>query len=92
MLKFEKIAKIGDIIRAYDFKPMFGREDCYVEGTVKRLDSTYYMGYVIDVLTDSWSDADDKGRVGQEVLVPMQAGFSDFDARIINLSRSKDYV
>jgi hypothetical protein len=49
------------------------------------------MGYVIDVLTDSWSDADDKGRVGQEVLVPMQASM-DFDARIINLSRHKDYV
>ena len=31
MLKFEKIAKIGDYIRAYDFKPMRGRMDCRMD-------------------------------------------------------------
>ena len=29
-LKFTNAADIDDIIRAYDFKPMAGREDCYV--------------------------------------------------------------
>ena len=24
----------GDVIRAFDFKPMVGRDDCYVEGEV----------------------------------------------------------
>jgi hypothetical protein len=27
MLKFEKVAKVGDVIRAYDFKPCAGRDD-----------------------------------------------------------------
>jgi len=27
----------GDIIRAYDFKPMVGREDCYIEGQVMEI-------------------------------------------------------
>jgi hypothetical protein len=37
MLKFAKIAQVGDTIRAYDFKPLVGREDCFVEGVVKKL-------------------------------------------------------
>ena len=35
MMKFENIAKVGDYIRAYDFKPCRGREDAYIEGIVE---------------------------------------------------------
>ena len=35
MLKFERVATVGDIIRAYDFKPMAGRDDAFIEGIVE---------------------------------------------------------
>ena len=35
--------KIGDVIRGYDFKPMAGRNDCFVEGVVEAISSD--MGY-----------------------------------------------
>ena len=87
MLKFANIAKLGDTIRAYDFKPMLGREDCFVEGVVKRIDTKLYDAFVIEVTKDSWSDAEDPGRVGKEVLVPFEVSFMEFDARVMNLSR-----
>ena len=87
MLKFANIAKLGDTIRAYDFKPMLGREDCFVEGVVKRIDTKLYDAFVIEVTKDSWSDAQDPGRIGKEVLVPFEVSFMEFDARVMNLSR-----
>ena len=79
----------GDTIRAYDFKPMIGREDCFIEGEV--LDcadrSQGYQAYKILVTKDSWSDAEDKGRVGIEMFVPWRVSFSEFQGRVINLSR-----
>ena len=79
----------GDTIRAYDFKPMVGREDCFVEGVV--LDSgdrsQGYQAYKIRVTRDSWSDATDKGRVGLEVFVPWRVSFNEYQGRVINLSR-----
>jgi len=87
MLKFANIAKLGDTIRAYDFKPMLGREDCFVEGVVKRIDTKLYDAFVIEVTKDSWSDAQDPGRVGKEVFVPFEVSFMEFDARVMNLSR-----
>jgi hypothetical protein len=87
MLKFANIAKIGDTIRAYDFKPMLGREDCFVEGRVVKIDNKGYDCFVIEVTKDSWSDAEDKGRVGKQVMVPFEVSFMEFDARVMNLSR-----
>mgnify|MGYP003346179096 FL=1 len=79
----------GDTIRAYDFKPMVGREDCFIEGVV--LDSgdrsQGYQAYKIRVTRDSWSDATDKGRVGLEVFVPWKVSFNEYQGRVINLSR-----
>lgn len=87
MLKFANIAKVGDTIRAYDFKPMVGREDCFVEGRVVKIDNKGYDCFVIEVTKDSWSDAEDKGRVGKQVFVPFEVSFMEFDARVMNLSR-----
>ena len=87
MLKFANIAKVGDTIRAYDFKPMVAREDCFVEGRVVKIDNKGYDCFVIEVTKDSWSDAEDKGRVGKQVFVPFEVSFMEFDARVMNLSR-----
>jgi hypothetical protein len=80
----------GDIIRAYDFKPMAGREDCYIEGEVIDAHSTEqgYQAYRIRVTNDSWREgADDKGRIGIEMFVPWRVSFNEFQGRIMNLSR-----
>ena len=79
----------GDTIRAYDFKPMLGREDCFVEGEVLDCGDTTqgYQAYRIRVIRDSWSDATDKGRKGIEIFVPWKVSFNEFQGRVINLSR-----
>ena len=79
----------GDVIRAYDFKPMTGREDCFIEGRVidAHNNENGYQAYKIVVTKDSWSDSEDKGRVGIEMFVPWRVSFSEFQGRVINLSR-----
>ena len=83
---------IGDTIRAYDFKPMVGREDCFIEGEVIDCHSTEqgYQAYKIRVTRDSWideKDPSDKGRIGIEMFVPWHVSFNEFQGRVINLSR-----
>ena len=87
MLKYANAAKVGDTIRAYDFKPMVGRDDCFVEGLVKRVDNKGFDCYIIEVTKDSWAEGDDRGRVGQEVLVPFEVSFMEYDGRVMNLSK-----
>ena len=80
----------GDTIRAYDFKPMTGREDCFIEGEVLDVNNTEmgYQAYKIRVTNDSWrEDASDKGRIGVEFFVPWRVSFSEFQGRVMNLSR-----
>jgi hypothetical protein len=80
----------GDTIRAYDFKPMLGREDCFVEGEVLDCGDTTqgYQAYRIRVTRDSWSDdLVSSGRVGDEIFVPWKVSFNEFQGRVINLSR-----
>jgi len=79
----------GDTIRAYDFKPMVGREDCFIEGVVLDSGDTTqgFQAYKIRVTRDSWSDATDKGRVGIEMFVPWRVSFNEYQGRVINLSR-----
>lgn len=84
--------QIGDVIRSYDFKPMVGRGDCYVEGIVESTndESNGYQAYKITVTKDFWdgSDADRKGsRIGRTVFVPWRVSMFEYDGRIINLSR-----
>jgi hypothetical protein len=80
----------GDIIRAYDFKPMVGREDCFIEGQVLETNNTEmgYQSYKILVTNDSWIEGEnDKGRIGIEMFVPWRTSFNEFQGRVINLSR-----
>jgi hypothetical protein len=93
MLKFENIAKIGDIIRAYDFKPMAGRDDAFIEGVVEQANCNEagYNCYKVTVLVDKFkkyeTKANPRNRVGKIVFVPHQTSFHEFDFRVINLSR-----
>jgi len=79
----------GDVIRAFDFKPMLGRDDCFIEGMVIDADSNElgFDSYKIRVTKDSWSDSEDKGRFGIVMFVPKQVAYNDYPGRVINLSR-----
>jgi len=92
-MKFTGFAKAGQTIRAYDFKPMVGRNDCFVEGIVEDANNTE-MGYrafkitaTKDVFDGEVQAMGAKGsRVGKIVFVPHQVDFLEHDARIMNLS------
>ena len=85
----------GDTIRSYDFKPMVGRDDCFVEGeVVDALDQSQgYRAYKIRVTRDYFSSNEDSrvsgadNRVGHEIFVPHRVSFNEYSGRIINLSR-----
>jgi hypothetical protein len=94
MLKFERAASVGDIIRAYDFKPMYGRPDCYVEGKVVEVhdgSQTGYKAFKIECINDFFDGKFRKGarssRVGKTVFVPMEVSFMEYDGRVLNLSK-----
>ena len=84
--------KIGDVIRGYDFKPMVGRNDCYVEGVVEVVNdnTNYYQAYKITCTKDVFDgESQPKGkgsRVGKIVFVPWRVDFSEFQGRVMNLS------
>lgn len=92
-LKFEGIANVGDTIRGYDFKPMVGRNDCYVEGTVEGMTTeTGYKAFKVTCTKDVFDGIENKrgekgSRVGKVVFVPMEVSFMEYDARIINLTK-----
>ena len=86
--------QVKDTIRSYDFKPMVGREDCYVEGQVlDRNDTTNgYQAYKIRVTRDVFDGKEftERGRgsrVGEIVFVPWRVSFMEYQGRVINLSR-----
>ena len=93
MLKFENIAKVGDMIRAYDFKPCAGRDDAFIEGIVEQVNCNEagYNSYKVTVLVDKFKKYETKpnprNRVGQIVFVPHQTSFMEFDFRVVNLSK-----
>jgi len=92
MLKFEKLATVGDVIRAYDFKPMYGRSDCFIEGKVISINEERgYKAYKIMCINDFFDGKFRKGvrtsRVAKEVYVPMEVDFMEYDARVMNLSK-----
>ena len=82
----------GDVIRGYDFKPMAGREDSFVEGVVEVVSSMDfgYQAYKITVTKDVFGGEVQKGkhsRVGEIVFVPWRVSFMEYPGRVINLSR-----
>lgn len=85
-MKYENVAEIGEKIRAYDFQPMEGRDDQYIEGVV--LDKGWvvspnggqqlFKGYTIEIDADGDNDGD---RIGETGFVPFETTF-DFDGRV----------
>ena len=85
--------QIGNIIRGYDFKPMVGRNDCYVEGEVLERNAIVETGYdcykircTKDVFDGKEQEAGEYSRKGQIVFVPWRVDFMEYSGRIMNLS------
>ena len=74
MLKFESVAKVGEYIKAMDFRPMENRDDSFVIGKILRED--YRGGFVIECRFDTEGQ-----RVGEEVFVPFEMSFMEHDER-----------
>lgn len=88
----ELIVNKGDYIRSYDFKPMYGRPDCFVEGRVLEVtNEPGYNAFKIRVTVDEFdgkrSEAKGYGsRVGEIVIVPKKVSFMEYPGRVMNLS------
>lgn len=90
MLKFENTANVGDIIKAYDFKPMSDRPDVFLAGRVIAKGPCYqevngmklYIceGYTVEVL--GGDERTRKSRKGQIMTVPFEIDFMEFDERV----------
>lgn len=95
MLKFAEFANVGDVIKAYDFKPMEGRPDCFMTGIVTAKGPIYvdrdfgdgvirnvymYDGYTIKIIG---ADEDTReARIGDTGYVPFEVDFMEYDGRI----------
>lgn len=84
---------VGQTIRGYDFKPMVGRNDCFVEGIVLEMNAVEKCGYnayrirVTKDVFDGESKPKGKGsRVDEIVYVPWKVSFMEFQGRVMNLS------
>ena len=79
MLKFENVAKVGDSIKAYDFRPMEGRPDRFLVGKVTAKGKTPlgFAGYTVTV-----TESTIPNRVGEEMFVPFGMVFDEWDDRV----------
>ncbi len=90
MLRNARVAVDGDFIRAYDFKPMVGREDCFVEGQVVECANNEhgYAAFKIRVSKEVFGGEKVTDHlVGKFVYVPHEVSFMEYAGRVINLSK-----
>ena len=85
MYKFENTAKIGEVIKAFDFKPMEGREDSFLVGKVVDkgminhpvFNVPVYAGYTVEILVER-----DGYKKGETAYVPFETDFMEYDERV----------
>lgn len=89
MLKFAETAQVGDVIKAFDFQPMPGRDDHFIVGRVVAKGEIHHPvegfylcdGYTIEI---TGADREDDSRIGDTGYVPFETTF-DYDGRVIVL-------
>jgi hypothetical protein len=87
MLKFENLANVGDMIKAFDFKPMADRPDYFLTGIV--LDKgmikhpvhgfDMYMAYTVKIVGQG---EDNQYEIGEIAYVPFETDFMEYDERV----------
>lgn len=96
MLKFEALANVGDVIKAYDFKPMEGRPDSFMTGVivdkgpiyVKRdfgdgiIREVYHCdGYTVKVIGGDAAEYS-QNRIGDIGYIPFEVSMLEYDERV----------
>ena len=86
MLKYENVAEVGEVIKAYDFEPMQGRPDRFLIGRVTAKGKTPmgFAGYTVTVTESPEHEA----RVGVEMYVPMEMMGFDWDNRVSKVNNA----
>jgi len=86
MLKFEGKFNVGDVIRAYDFEPMQGRGDSFIEGKIVKLeaDGLYYKAYVIEATRKVCNGKEYTNFDSGRCFVPYETSM-DYDHRIFKI-------
>jgi len=89
MLKHENVANVGDTIRANDFMPREGMNDCFIEGKVLEkgnCDNLYYSCYKVFLTKKIFNgkDVTDK-QVDLIFYVPFEIDFDEHDTRVQRL-------
>ncbi len=80
-LKYEGLAKVGDRIKAYHFKPCPGRPERWLEGTVAEVKTL--NGATFFKLVDSTNHTAEKVfTVDGEAYVPLEIFGDDFKGRV----------
>ena len=75
-------ANIGDTVRSWDFKPMEGRGDCYVEGIVfKKEDGLYHIA----VQNRMFNGEEVGAQSGEMVTTAFETLFMEWAGRITKL-------
>lgn len=72
-------ARVGDVVRSYDFKPSEGSGDCYIEGFVIEKTSNHYK---IAVQNRVWDGEQMPVHVGEYVYTPFEVHSSEYADRI----------
>jgi len=90
MMKFENTARVGDRIKSFDFEPMEGREDRFVVGEVvkKHEFGTVHKETLIPFscyIVKCEESSHDQYKVGEEVFVPYEVDFMEYEERVKKL-------
>ena len=80
-------ANVGDVVRSYDFKPMEGRGDCYIEGIVVEKGAGHYKIAVQNRVFDGMSEAP---AVGEYVITHFEQLFMEYESRIMKLINTEE--
>ena len=73
--------KIGDKIRSYDFKPMRGRGDCYMDGVVTRVSDSLITFTCTRQIFDGLDMSGDSDVINTEVQTATKS-MLDWDGRL----------
>jgi hypothetical protein len=87
VLKFENLANVGDVIKAYDFMPVSDRPDMFMtgrvleKGMIKHPVDGYEMfaGYTIEIIG---MGEENRYEIGEIAYVPYEVSMIEYDERV----------
>jgi hypothetical protein len=81
---------VGDLIKAYDFEPIEGREELYVIGAIDRIEEFAYVIKGETIIKDTVFETARMAE-GVEIRVPFKTRF-EYDGRITALTEHHKFT